>query len=67
MARAVKLDSVEASWHPTTDIYLGRVTKSRILEAVCEVNGELLTPGFPKVIHASDSKAFAARLRVLSA
>ncbi len=31
---------VEAGWRPTVDNYLGRVTKSRILEAVREAKGE---------------------------
>ncbi|KPF96972.1 hypothetical protein IP86_14635 [Rhodopseudomonas sp. AAP120] len=38
LAHAVKLDMVEASWRP--DSYLGRVTKSRILEAVREAKGD---------------------------
>ena len=41
LARAVNLDMVEAGWRPTVDNYLGRVTKSRILEAVREAKGEL--------------------------
>ena len=40
LARAVNLDMVEAGWRPTADNYLGRVTKSRILEAVREAKGE---------------------------
>jgi ParB family chromosome partitioning protein len=40
LARAVRLDMVEAGWRPTVDNYLGRVTKPRILEAVREVKGE---------------------------
>ena len=40
MARAVDLDMGEAGWRPTVDNYLGRVTKSRILEAVREAKGE---------------------------
>ena len=40
LARAVDLDMVEAGWRPTVDNYLGRVTKSRILEAVREGAGE---------------------------
>jgi ParB family chromosome partitioning protein len=31
---------VEAGWRPTVENYLGRVTKSRILEAVREGKGE---------------------------
>ena len=31
---------VEAGWRPTFDNYLGRVTKTRILEAVREAKGE---------------------------
>jgi ParB family chromosome partitioning protein len=40
LARAVNLDMAEAGWRPTVDNYLGRVTKSRILEAVREAKGE---------------------------
>jgi ParB family chromosome partitioning protein len=40
LARAVGLDMVEAGWRPMVDNYLGRVTKSRILEAVREAKGE---------------------------
>ncbi len=40
LARAVGLDMVEAGWQPTVANYLGRVTKTRILEAVCEAKGE---------------------------
>jgi len=40
LARAVGLDMVEAGWRPTADNYLDRVTKSRILEAVREAQGE---------------------------
>jgi ParB family chromosome partitioning protein len=39
LARAVNLDMVEAGWRPTVDNYLGRVTKSHILEAVREAKG----------------------------
>jgi ParB family chromosome partitioning protein len=37
---AVGLDMAEAGWRPTVANYLGRVTKSRILEAVREGAGE---------------------------
>lgn len=40
LARAVRLDMVEAGWRPTVENYLGRVTKNRILEAVREAKGE---------------------------
>ena len=40
LARATGLDMVDAGWRPTVDNYLGRVTKSRILEAVREGAGE---------------------------
>ena len=40
LARAVNRDMVEAGWRPTVENYLGRVTKSRILEAVREGKGE---------------------------
>jgi ParB family transcriptional regulator, chromosome partitioning protein len=40
LARAVNLDMAEIGWRPTVDNYLGRVTKSRILEAVREAKGE---------------------------
>ena len=41
LARAVGLDMAAAGWTPTADNYLGRVTKPRILEAVCEAKGEM--------------------------
>jgi ParB family chromosome partitioning protein len=40
LARTTRLDLVEAGWKPTVANYLGRVTKSRILEAVREGRGE---------------------------
>ena len=40
VAQAVELDMVEAGWEPTTDTYLNRVPKVRILEAVREAKGE---------------------------
>jgi ParB family chromosome partitioning protein len=40
LARAVSLDMAETGWRPTVDNYLGRVTKSRILEAVRDARGE---------------------------
>lgn len=40
LARTTRLDMVEAGWRPTVANYLGRVTKSRILEAVREGVGE---------------------------
>lgn len=40
LARTTQLDLVEAGWKPTVANYLGRVTKSRILEAVREGAGE---------------------------
>ena len=40
LTRAVNLDMAEVGWRPTVDNYLGRVTKTRILEAVCEAKGE---------------------------
>ncbi len=40
LARAVDLDMVAAGWTPTAETYLGRVTKTRILEAVREGKGE---------------------------
>jgi len=43
LARAVNLDMVDAGWRPTVENYLGRVTKSRILEAVREAKGESST------------------------
>jgi len=39
LARAVGLDMVAAGWKPTVDVYLGRVTKPRIVEAVTEALG----------------------------
>src|SRR6266446_3570258 len=40
LARATDLDMAEVGWRPKVDNYLGRVTKSRILEAVREAKGE---------------------------
>jgi ParB family chromosome partitioning protein len=40
LAEAVGLDMAVAGWRPTATTYLGRVTKSRILEAVREAKGE---------------------------
>ena len=40
VAEAVDLDIAAAGWSPTVDNYLGRVTKARILQAVCEAKGE---------------------------
>jgi ParB family chromosome partitioning protein len=40
LARTTRLDLVEAGWKPTVANYLGRVTKSRILEAVREGVGD---------------------------
>ncbi len=39
LARAVDLDMAAAGWKPTVDIFLGRVTKARILQAVSEAKG----------------------------
>ena len=40
LAGTVGLDMAKAGWTATGDSYLGRVTKARILEAVCEAKGE---------------------------
>src|SRR5271166_1719411 len=40
LAKAVRLDMAAAGWTPTVDTYLGRVTKSRILQAVRESKGQ---------------------------
>lgn len=40
VAEAVKLDMAGAGWRPTVTMYLGRVTKAQILEAVREAKGE---------------------------
>ena len=40
LARAVDLDMTAAGWRPTTENYLGRVSKARILEAVREGRNE---------------------------
>lgn len=40
LSRATGLDMAQAGWRPTVENYLGRVTKSRILEAVREGAGE---------------------------
>jgi ParB family chromosome partitioning protein len=39
LACAVSLDMAAAGWKPTTENYLGRVPKARILEAVTEAKG----------------------------
>lgn len=41
LGNAVDLDLVLAGWRPTVDLYLGKVTKARILEAVREGKGEM--------------------------
>jgi ParB family transcriptional regulator, chromosome partitioning protein len=40
LARAVNLDMAAAGWTPTVENYLGRVPKTRILEAVREAKGD---------------------------
>ena len=40
LAEAVELDIAAAGWSPTIENYFGRVTKSRILQAVREAKGE---------------------------
>ena len=40
LARALRLDMINADWQPTVANYLGRVPKRRILEAVREAKGE---------------------------
>lgn len=40
LATAVSLDMAAAGWKPTVDVFLGRVTKARILDAVREAKGE---------------------------
>lgn len=40
LAEAVGLDIVAVGWSPTVENYLGRVTKARILQAVCEAKSE---------------------------
>ena len=40
LARATGLDMVDAGWRPTVANYLGRVTKSRIVDAVREALGD---------------------------
>ncbi len=40
LAQAVDLDMATAGWKPTVDNFLGRVTKSRILQAVAESKGQ---------------------------
>ncbi|OWV73026.1 DNA-binding protein [Rhizobium sp. R634] len=40
LARSIGFGMVEAGWTPTTDNYLGRVTKARILQAVREAKGD---------------------------
>jgi ParB family chromosome partitioning protein len=40
LAATIKFDMVAAGWEPTVDNYLGRVTKTRIVQAVREARGE---------------------------
>lgn len=40
VARSISFDMVEAGWIPTADNYFGRVTKTRILQAVREAKGD---------------------------
>ena len=40
LATALRLDLAEAGWQATVENYLGRVTKTRILEAVREARGD---------------------------
>ena len=40
MAEVLSVNVVDAGWMATADNYLGRVTKARILEAVCEAKGD---------------------------
>ena len=40
LAMALNLDMVAAGWTPTADVYLARVTKAQILEAVREAKGD---------------------------
>lgn len=40
VARSIGFDMVAAGWAPTVDSYLGRVTKSHILQAVREAKGD---------------------------
>ena len=44
LARATDLDMAQAGWRPTVGNYLGRVTKTRIVEAVRESGGSLTRP-----------------------
>ena len=44
LARATDLDMAQAGWRPTVGNYLGRVTKTRIVEAVRESGGSLTCP-----------------------
>ncbi|MGL4591987.1 MAG: ParB/RepB/Spo0J family partition protein [Aestuariivirga sp.] len=41
LATCLQLDMAAVGWQPTVETYLGRVTKARILEAVCEAKGEV--------------------------
>jgi ParB family transcriptional regulator, chromosome partitioning protein len=40
LATCLQLDMAAVGWQPTVESYLGRVTKARILLAVCEAKGE---------------------------
>ncbi|AFO91624.1 DNA-binding protein [Phaeobacter inhibens] len=41
LATALNLDMVTVGWTPTADVYLARVTKAQILEAVREAKGDV--------------------------
>jgi len=48
LAQAVGLDMVAAGWRPTVDMFLGRVTKARIMQAVAEAKGQ---PAADRIAH----------------
>lgn len=48
LAQTVELDMAAAGWRPTVDAFLGRVTKTRILQAVAEAKGR---PAADRIAH----------------
>ncbi|GGZ32770.1 ParB/RepB/Spo0J family partition protein [Asticcacaulis endophyticus] len=61
LSAALDLDLVVSGWRPTTDNYLGRVTKPHILQAVREARGEQFV-GMIDHLKKGDMAAEAERL-----
>ena len=62
LAEALDLDMAAASWKPTIEGYLGRVTKGRILEAVREAKGARAADRIAHMKKAEMSEAAEALL-----